>query len=85
MSDPKIKPSTNHCLCTGCGEYFTTPRNFDKHRVWTMPPEGVKRKASDVRCVDPGSLVDKHGKARLHRNAKGLWASVGGAYVRAPS
>jgi len=75
-----INPGTNHCRCAACGEYFTTPANFDMHRVFTKPPKGVRRQASDTCCVDPGSLVNKQGKARLRRNAQGLWAQTGGSY-----
>ena len=77
----KLPIGTKYCLCPACGEYFTNVVNFDLHRVWTMPPKGVTRRASDVRCVDPEALVDKNGNARLRRNAKGCWARTGGAYM----
>ena len=72
MYDPKLMPGTNHCKCPTCGEYFTTPKNFDIHR---------SGKATARFCKEPGSLVDKHGKVRLRRNAKGLWAGANGVYL----
>lgn len=31
-SDPKLPIGSNFCKCSGCKEYFTTPRSFDSHR-----------------------------------------------------
>ena len=78
---PKLTIGTKLCQCAACKEFFTTPSNFDLHRVLTMPPKGVARRASDTRCVDPASLRDKHGKAVFRKNAKGFWAKTGGIYM----
>ena len=78
MYDPKLMPGTNHCKCAVCGEYFTTPHNFDMHR------RRVSRNARTADCVYPGGITDKKGKARLHLNTRGLWASTGGAYIPKP-
>ncbi len=66
MSDPKLPFGTNRCLCSGCGEYFTTVANFDAHRKG----DGEKR-----RCVDPSTMRLKNGNARYRITADGLWAS----------
>ncbi len=31
--DPKLPQATNYCHCAACGEYFRSPRAFDKHRA----------------------------------------------------
>ena len=62
--DPLLRPGTNHCKCTVCGEYFTTPNNFDMHR-------------KDGACREPGSILSKNGQRKLKKNKKGLWAGVG--------
>ena len=71
MVDPKLRPGTKHCKCAACGEYFTVVGNFDLHRK-----DGPKSRV----CVDQSTLVNKKGKARLRRNAQGLWTGVGGIY-----
>ena len=68
MTDPKLRPGTRHCLCSDCGEYFTNVQNFDMHRRHTRTTSF---------CVHPSTLVSKTGKARLRRNAMGLWARPG--------
>ena len=67
--DKMLKPGTNHCKCSGCGEYFTTVANFEMHR---------RGKAEARNCRNPAELVTKDGKARLSLNAKGYWAGLGG-------
>jgi len=67
VSDPKLRPGTNHCLCSACGEYFTCDKNFQLHR---------SGRGSNRRCVNPSSIVDKRGIARLRRNDRGLWATA---------
>lgn len=70
-----LPPGTNYCQCPTCGEVFTNVTNFDIHRK-TLRPKAGKRV-----CVNPGTITDKHGKARLRRNAKGIWTRADGAYV----
>lgn len=37
-NDPRFKRLTgNQCFCTGCGEYFTTVGNFDRHQLINKP------------------------------------------------
>ena len=72
MNDPLLRHGTKHCKCTGCGEYFTTPRNFDLHRT-TVRGQRV--------CTPPGRVVNRKGKALLHRNGVGIWAKAEGAYI----
>lgn len=31
MSAPKL--TGNRCQCTACGEFFSSPRSFDRHRI----------------------------------------------------
>ena len=71
----KLGIGTNHCQCPVCGEYFTTPANFDAHRTGKFP---------ERRCVHPSRLVDKNGKARYSKTARGLWARTGGAFKGKP-
>ena len=82
MYDPKLMPGTNHCKCAVCGEYFTTPDNFDLHRIWA---EKVGENARTRVCRHPSTIVrgkgKSKGKARLHLNSKGLWAETGGVYI----
>ncbi|MCL4780333.1 MAG: hypothetical protein KJ049_09090 [Gammaproteobacteria bacterium] len=59
---PKL--TGKRCCCRGCGEYFSTVANFDKHR-------------RNGACVDPatvGLLVDHRGiwKGAPTRDAEGL-------------
>jgi hypothetical protein len=68
--DPRLRPGTKHCLCSACGEYFTTPANFDAHR---------QGNAQNRRCVNPATMTRKNGKPRFTLNARGLWASYGQA------
>ena len=67
--DPKLPHGSRFCLCSGCGEYFTNPRNHALHR---------RGKPESRFCVYPGDLVTKEGKARLRLNPKGYWAQPGG-------
>ena len=67
MTDPKLRPGTNHCKCSVCLDYFTTVRNFDSHRHGN---------AQNRRCVDLGALLRKDGSVRYRRNGPGLWAKA---------
>ena len=66
---------TNHCLCSGCGEYFTTPRNFDAHRRGNFDT-GHEGELLNRRCVDPATLLSKNGKRRFKQNGRGMWAGA---------
>ena len=61
--------------CAVCGEYFTTENNFEMHR------RTVSRNPYRRVCLNPGTITNKRGKARLRLNAKGLWASAEGAFI----
>ena len=69
---PKLTIGTKLCKCAACGEFFTTPANFDSHRSG----KGLKRV-----CLDPGQMRDKHGKAVFRHNVRGFWAKTGGIYT----
>ena len=73
--DQKLMPGTKHCKCAVCGRYFTTEKNFEMHR------KTVSRKPYRRECLDPHTLTNKKGKARLRLNAKGIWSSAEGAYI----
>lgn len=75
MTDPRLMPRTNHCLCSLCGEYFTTEKNYEMHR------QTVSRKPYTRVCLDPATITTQNKKARLRRNSKGLWSGVDGAYI----
>ena len=67
MTDPKLKPGTNYCLCAGCGEYFTSDHTFKMHRVGA---------AGKRRCRDPAKILDRSRKPRLRMATSGHWASA---------
>jgi len=71
MSDPKLGFGTKHCKCSVCGEYFTTPANFDLHRRGN-PTSRV--------CVPPYTLTNKKGDRLLEKNCKGLWKRIRRGY-----
>lgn len=75
MTDPRLGIGTNHCKCPICSEYFTTEGNYEMHR------RTVSRNPYRRVCLNPGTLTNRKGKARLRLNAKGLWASAEGAYM----
>lgn len=58
---PELTPYTNQCQCGGCGLFFSTVRNFDRHRVGI----GEKR-----RCRSPIELTEMN----MHVNQNGFWA-----------
>lgn len=67
MSDPRLRPGTNHCKCSGCGEYFTGDTAFRMHR--RLGPEGRF-------CLHPSRVETKEGIGLLRLNDKGLWGST---------
>ena len=76
----KLPLNTKFCECSACGEIFTNVNNFDLHRTWVNLTKGTPKRPENRICVDPGTLVNKKGNARLRRNARGLWAGTGGIY-----
>jgi len=56
-----LRPGSQRCLCVGCGEQFSTVRNFDLHR-------------KNFQCVPPGSIRDKHGRPKLRKKGS-FWVS----------
>lgn len=75
MTDPRLGIGTKHCFCSGCGEYFTVPANYDLHR---RSPGGMRA------CIPPGTITSAHGKVRLRLNARGLWSRAEGAFIPKP-
>jgi len=55
----------NRCQCTGCGEYFTSTRAFDRHRVgnYTQPRQPSTRRCMTAAEMDAAGFV---------RNARGF-------------
>jgi len=45
VSDPMLPVGSNRCRCAGCGRYFTTVGNFDRHQK--MRDDGTPE------CLDP--------------------------------
>lgn len=62
MNAPKL--TAGRCQCTACGEYFTSERTFDKHRVGQF--------GSDRRCLTVAEMV----AAGWATNARGFWTNV---------
>lgn len=54
--------SLTNARCTGCGNVFSTARNFDLHRRWSEAKE-------EGYCVDPE-------KVNLRLSDKGLWITA---------
>ena len=61
MSDPKLPPGTNYCLCNVCGAYFSGVKAFDRHRVGSYP---------DRSCLGPVDMSERG----FQINAKGYWS-----------
>lgn len=55
-----LRPGTARCQCAACGAYFSTDRNFRRHRVGDI----AKR-----RCLRPSEMAAKG----LCRDARGIW------------
>jgi len=51
----------NRCACTACGEYFSSERSFDRHRIGQF--------GTDRRCMSADAMT-ADGWAR---NARGFW------------
>ena len=74
MTAPKL--TGNRCQCTACGEYFSSERSFDRHRIGQF---GIDR-----RCMTADAMT-ADGWAR---NARGFWLTPdprrAGAAIPAP-
>lgn len=61
------------CLCTGCGEVFSTEHNFDLHRVFAC---GHRHHVEDCwdtrRCLTSAEM----GAKGLERKPNGVWAGL---------
>lgn len=62
MNAPQL--TGGRCQCTACGEYFTSDRTFDKHRVGQF--------GSDRRCLAVAEMV----AGGWVKNARGFWTNV---------
>ena len=63
QADPKLLPGRNFCKCAACGEYFSTVRAFDSHRI------GKHKVPGDRRCLTFAGMKSKG----LRLNSKGYW------------
>ncbi len=62
----KLVLGTKACQCAGCGEYFSTVSNFDKHRIFEnadMPDWATRR------CMSADEML----ASGLVRNSGGYW------------
>lgn len=59
---------TGECHCPTCGEHFSTPANFDRHRV-TVDLAALAGPVA--KCADPASRG-------LARNRQGVWVRPAG-------
>lgn len=66
MSRTKSILKGNRCQCTGCGEYFSTESNFDRHRRFSVNEQQRV-------CVDPASV----GLVISNRAGNSFWAMPG--------
>lgn len=63
----KVRLTGNRCQCPACGLLFTSPREFDRHRVGQHA--GTKEWRSSRRCLSPAELLLRG----WVRNARGFW------------
>lgn len=57
-----LPPYKAFCQCAACGEYFKSPRSFDRHRV------GKKERS----CLSAPEMEKKG----MSKNAKGYWINA---------
>jgi len=69
-NDPKLPFGSNYCLCSVCGEYFTSESTFRMHRV--DDDSGNEGRS----CRDPAKILDRGRKPRLRLTPSGHWASA---------
>lgn len=50
MTAPRL--TGNRCQCTACGEFFSSPRSFDRHRVGDFAKAGQPNTRRCVSCAD---------------------------------
>lgn len=67
MSAPVLRGS--RCQCAACGEFFSRPRAFDRHRVGSYAKQGEWR--GDRRCLTPAEMMAKG----WTRNPAGIWVT----------
>lgn len=53
MTCPKL--SGNRCQCPSCGLFFSSPREFDRHRIGTYAPTG--QLGHKRRCLRPDEMA----------------------------
>jgi hypothetical protein len=58
---PQLRPGSERCQCGECHQFFSTTRNFDKHRVG--PYDGVRC------CLSPAEIANKKGLVLVN----GVW------------
>ncbi len=75
MTGPRL--TGGRCQCAGCGEPFSSAREFDRHRIGTFAGRGVW--AHKRRCMTPAEM-DARGWLR---NARGF--RMQGRPQRAPA
>lgn len=63
MADPKLRPNTNYCRYSGCGEYFNSEWPFKIHRVG---------KPAARKCLSPDEMRAKG----MALSDKGYWVSA---------
>jgi len=63
MTAPKL--TGNRCQCPTCGDYFTSTRAFDRHRIGQF--------GNDRRCL----TADEMDAAGFERNARGFRGEPG--------
>lgn len=61
----RLKLTGNRCQCTACGEYFTSVRSFDRHRVGEYANRG---RLAGRRCLTAVEMD----AAGFGRNARGF-------------
>lgn len=65
MAQTESKLTGRTCKCSGCGEHFTTPGNFDSHRKgskgvrYCVPPESV---GLEIKTRQSGTVWGKPGR-----------------------
>jgi len=68
MSAPRL--TGGRCQCPQCGEYFTSDRTFDRHRVGQFAKPGER--LGTRRCLAVAEMI----AAGWAMNARGFWTNV---------
>lgn len=64
-----LHPGSERCMCAECGRYFSTTRNFDRHRIF------IDKDVQDWdrrRCLTPAEM-----KAKGLIEKDGVWKQPG--------